>query len=182
MKMHDFFDEALAATETIQKAIVQERASVRDFEITNSSLAATDDRVPERSRVRACEGLAAFWGQYPRVSRLDDTTYGNDHPVLQFMERVYQFQTADRSRQGIGFVFDQMNAWLCSGHFANCDLALSMADVNRLDANLVLSFLTITHAASGKLPGSTTYYARAKKRLEQLRGKSYAQDLLSGLA
>lgn len=103
-------------------------------------------------------------------------------PVEKFLEKVYGFRSKRGKREAVGFIFRQFNKWLNIGWFDLCDAVLFKADLNQLDTDLTLAFLTITRAAREKLPHRVDYLQKARIRITQLRGPEVAETLLRHMA
>jgi hypothetical protein len=110
------------------------------------------------------------------------TTAPSLGPVAEIIENVYQFEALGRIREGIQYIFSQINRLLSDGAFDVADAVLANIDVNRLGSDLILSFLTITRAARGKLPYRIAYLDRARHRISEIRGAGVADRLLRHMA
>lgn len=101
--------------------------------------------------------------------------------IDHFLEEVYRHQESEPVGRSIDYIFKNINDWLLEERMDLVDGVLMEVDVNKLNADLLLSFLTITSAAADHLPERKDYYKRAQKRMTSLHGWFKAQCLLKGL-
>ena len=98
-----------------------------------------------------------------------------------FLGEVYRYHDGHRIRRGIRYIFAKLNALLANESYGVCDSILVNVDVNKINVDFVLSFLTITRAARYDLYKRDDYLKRARIRITALRGKEVAEKLLRNM-
>jgi len=108
--------------------------------------------------------------------------------VRGFLQRVYDLSAHNEIDEGIDLIIEQFDSWLRAGDIDMCEYALATANTDKMQEDIVFTFLTATLAARKHLPNQefrkqrAKYYERAVKRISQLRGEEFAIKLLARYA
>lgn len=78
-------------------------------------------------------------------------------------------------------LYDDVDEALLAGRFAEVDEKIRALDVAALPVEMLLGWLTITHAAAERLPARGGFAVAVARRLEAEDGIDGARDLLRGL-
>lgn len=92
----------------------------------------------------------------------------NNDLLLATLPEVYSLVQRGQLEQAGDLVFSKIDDLLCAGEFRRCDELLQMVDPERLDINVMLSFLSVTFAAKHKLPGRASLVRRIEVRLHDV--------------
>jgi len=104
----------------------------------------------------------------------------NGAQVRAFLEQAYRLSRDEKIQDGIDLILGQIDEWLLAARFDLCEGALAQVDMSRLQADMVFSFVTSTLAAKHLLPKyRPRCLSEARKRLTQLRGEAFANQLLA---
>ena len=83
---------------------------------------------------------------------------------------VYDLIHKGEIDDAIDVVFDQFDDLLCAGRFSDCALIIRQVDLEQLDSNLCVAFISICSMARDKLPYLKEFGSKARLRLTQIPG------------
>lgn len=95
----------------------------------------------------------------------------------EFLDTVYAYEDKDEL---ISFIFDYVGDMLQDGKYDECNDLLGELDVDQLEVNGILSFLTISNCVKHRFPNRAIYLDRAFGRTIKLVGRKEAKQLLDG--
>lgn len=72
--------------------------------------------------------------------------------MIPWIEKIYPLVEAGKIDSATNILFREVDERFCAGEFSLCNEELKEIDVKRLDTNLLVGLLTITHAAKENLP------------------------------
>jgi hypothetical protein len=98
--------------------------------------------------------------------------------AAQFLETVYALGSTDAA---MDTVMERMDDLFIAGEFDEAGRVLDACDVNRLEADLILTFATVSNWAREKLPGRRAFLDRAEKRLVELVGVEQMEKLMQNM-
>jgi hypothetical protein len=101
--------------------------------------------------------------------------------VPKWLVEVYEAVAEHRVRPAIDILFEHMDDLFLEGRFQEADKILSLVDVEKLDENLMVGFLTITSAAKDHLNNRDALYRQIEDRLGQKLTPGELNSLLQGL-
>ena len=101
--------------------------------------------------------------------------------VSRFLENVYSDVEAGKSRRAVKQVLGHLNDLLAAKSFGEADDILMEADVERLDLDAALSFVTITFAARHELANRDSMFRKVFGRISEIAGEEKATRLLARL-
>jgi hypothetical protein len=87
---------------------------------------------------------------------------------MQYWEVIYEHVACGEIDRAVMVLFRYVNGLLCAGEFAVCDEFTQQADLEKLDTNLLVGLLSITHAAAEHLPGRFQVVEGVRERLQEL--------------
>lgn len=105
-----------------------------------------------------------------------------EEKIEEFLEEVYRLAKFRNVESATDRVFDFIDKLLCDDEFVICDEILKRVDVDKLPTTLMRSFLTITHAAKGKLPARQALYRKIDRKMAELKGANKAGRIIGSLA
>ncbi|HEY1598921.1 MAG TPA: hypothetical protein VGG64_04925 [Pirellulales bacterium] len=98
--------------------------------------------------------------------------------VDAFLAVLYRFARSGQISPGIQHIFKSLNKLLQYGQFNTCDEVFDAVDVNMLQTDHLLSFLTISRAGRATLKNRCAYRNRAWQRIAAIHGRPMATRLL----
>jgi len=99
---------------------------------------------------------------------------------LAWLSKTYSLVAKLAVDSAVDLVFDHFDDLLHGEKFREADEALAAVDIKRLDSNLMVALLTITHAAKENLRRREDLVRRIEKKLEA-DAPDRAEQLLAGL-
>lgn len=102
--------------------------------------------------------------------------------VPKWLAEVYEAVAERRVRHAIDVLFERMDDLFLEGKFQEADRILSSVDVEKLDENLMVGFLTITFAAKEHLNNRDALYQHIEDKLRQTLTPGELSSLLQGLS
>ena len=102
--------------------------------------------------------------------------------IGEFLETVYRLAKLGDLQGATDEVFETVDRLLLGGQFGVCNEILRCVDIHRLPTALMRSFLTITAAATDRMPARKPFYDRVESEMIRLKGKEKAQRILGQLA
>lgn len=85
-----------------------------------------------------------------------------------WLQEVYDLASEGKYLDAGDVIMDEMDQMFLDGNFNLANQVLPVIELEKLDTNLVTTFLCITLAARDKLPFREDFVQRAKARLQEL--------------
>jgi hypothetical protein len=98
-----------------------------------------------------------------------------------WIDDVYSLVAKKEPDKAIDILFNHVDEWLLRNEFTRCNDLFHVVDVKRLDTHLLVALLSITLAASQKLPDRPKFVLRVERQLKESRPECEVNDLLKGL-
>jgi hypothetical protein len=98
-----------------------------------------------------------------------------------WLGEVYSLLETNKMRKAIDVVFDNIDNLCCEQKFEEIDEILSKADLDRLDENLIVAFLTISFGAKNYIKQRASFYEKAKLKLLGSENENVVKEILNGL-
>lgn len=103
--------------------------------------------------------------------------------ILKFpwLVALYDLVLKGRSHDALDILFSDVNEMCKRGDFVACDQMFAVVELDRLDAILLVGFLSITFLAKDKLPSRPAFVSRVRTLLVHSEGEERTRRLLVGL-
>jgi len=98
-----------------------------------------------------------------------------------WLEDVYSLFETNKMRKAIDVVFDNIDNLCCEQRFEEIDEILSKVDLDRLDENLIVAFLTISFGAKNYIKQRASFYEKAEFKLLEAKDPDVVKQILNGL-
>ena len=92
--------------------------------------------------------------------------------MFDWLETIYSLVADRKVDDAIDVVLDNIDDMLLAGEFGQCDRALSAVDLDRLDTNLMVCFMSVTLAAKRHLQNRAAFVDAVERKLEDTRPDS----------
>jgi len=123
-----------------------------------------------------------YWLQVSEGSSSGWTFHQARPEIDQFLAKVYSLNDSGREEEAIDVVLGHFNDLLEAQRQDECDRILDRIELSRIPHVLMLSFLTITAGAKGKLKNREKFFHQVWQLIADKRGNEIANRLLNGLA
>jgi len=99
--------------------------------------------------------------------------------TVTFVDRANKLDERGQTDAALDLIYDQVDALLRSGDFAQVDVVLDKVDVGSVSPDLLLGLLTATLPARTRLASRRAFFRRVEEKLK--RREDWADNLLAGL-